>query len=160
MTAWHYTISDRAWSIFSDGLIKPATAGVYHPEKPVVWFSTQQHWEPTANKVAVLRGGSMVHMTTKQMFDELAGELFRFGIGTHHLLPWHRLARAARIPIKVQKGLIKAARAVRADPIKWYGTLEPVPVTDTIIQRFNPIKNEWVAAAANSKENEDADQTG
>ena len=157
MSAWHYTISDRAWLIFQDGLIKPATAGVRHPEKPVVWFSTQQHWEPTANKMAYTTSGELIHMSTKMMFQEVGGELFRFGIGTHHLLPWHRLARAARIPIKVQKGLITTAREAKADPMKWYGTLKPVPVIDTIIQRYNPIKKEWVAAAANSKENLNAD---
>ena len=49
--AWHYTVTVRAALILAEGVIRPATVGVPDGEIPVVWFSTRQFWEPTANKV-------------------------------------------------------------------------------------------------------------
>ena len=47
---WHYTTIPNLISILADGAIKPATARVPAGEKPAVWFSTHQHWEPMATK--------------------------------------------------------------------------------------------------------------
>ena len=34
-------------SIVKDGAIRPATAYIDAGETPIVWFSTEQFWEPT-----------------------------------------------------------------------------------------------------------------
>jgi len=48
MLLWHYTKGVHLAKILADGFIRPATAFVDPGEKPIVWFSTDQHWEPTA----------------------------------------------------------------------------------------------------------------
>jgi hypothetical protein len=45
---FHYTTARHIHSIFVDQEIRPATAGVPPNERPVVWFSFRQDWEPTA----------------------------------------------------------------------------------------------------------------
>jgi hypothetical protein len=41
-TIWHYTVLPHLLSMFRDGFIKPATAFVEPPERPIVWFSLDQ----------------------------------------------------------------------------------------------------------------------
>ncbi len=39
-------------------------------------------------------------------------------------------------------GLVKAARAAGADPSFWYGSLNPIPIADCVIQRLSG--DDWV----------------
>jgi hypothetical protein len=57
---WHYTVRPHILSILSDGVIKPATAFVSRRERPIVWFSSNQNWEQTANKSAAMEDGRIV----------------------------------------------------------------------------------------------------
>ena len=136
MRVWHYTILDRAKRILLDGKIKAATAGVPTREIPVVWFSAQQVWEPTANKMVVrkhaLEFETKITLTTRQMFDGVAGPLVRFGIDSDTLLPWAILKRKAKISRKEQTRLIKKAKLVGSDPMLWYGHLYNLVLWDTI----------------------------
>jgi hypothetical protein len=143
MLAWHYTISDRAQGIISTGQLNLATVGVRPPERPVVWFTRHQHWEPTANKLAVLRDGTMRTLTTQEMFNEIGGELYRFGIDPARLLPWAVLKRRARISSRVQRDLLRQAKAIGSDHTLWLGSLEPIPLSDLTVQKWNPIAKRW-----------------
>lgn len=68
MQIWHYTIGDRLARIMLDGAIRPATANIAPGERPVVWFSANAVWEPTATKG--LRGPDGLVRTIDK--DELA----------------------------------------------------------------------------------------
>lgn len=46
--AWHYTTGIAAVDIMRSVTIRPATGGIAATEKPVVWFSTNPHWEHAA----------------------------------------------------------------------------------------------------------------
>lgn len=48
---FHYTTGECFINILADGQIKLATERITKDEKPVVWFSFNQDWEPTANKM-------------------------------------------------------------------------------------------------------------
>ena len=50
---FHFTTGLKLRQIINSGAIKPTTAKIEPHEKPVAWFSTQDHWEPTATKVPV-----------------------------------------------------------------------------------------------------------
>ena len=45
---FHYTVLSRFLKIVIEEAIKPATLFIDRDEKPVVWFSFRQDWEPTA----------------------------------------------------------------------------------------------------------------
>ena len=143
MISWHYTIAARAMDILEDGMIKPATAGVIPPERPAVWFSVHPHWEATANKRALLAGGEIIHLSTTDMFNGLAGELWRFGLDTRHLLPWKRLIKKARISKSEQHNLICAADLMGGKPSHWYGSIQPIDVEETRAEIFNNKSRKW-----------------
>ena len=112
----------------------------------MVWFSTNQKWEPTANKMIRMKGmpkHTARTLTTKEMFAELGSELWRFGVHTDLLLPWPALKRAARISSKMQRFLISKAIPVGGDPMQWYGSLEPIRVEETTVQHYHPIEKQW-----------------
>src|SRR5258708_39361054 len=47
---WHYTVGNNFASIYHSGEIQPATAYIAAGEKPIVWFTTEEFWEPTVTK--------------------------------------------------------------------------------------------------------------
>jgi hypothetical protein len=144
MMVWHYTIADRADGILEDGLIRPATAGVPDHEKPVVWFSANPRWEPTANKIIMTMGTERVLSTNEMLYSGFAGSLWRFGVQHDALIPWVPLQRIARIKKKEAKRLSRKAIKDRANPMHWYGSLEPVRVEDTTIECHNRYRG-WYA---------------
>lgn len=142
---WHYTIKDRAMGIISMGEILPAIGGIPPNEKPAVWFSANKVWEPTANKIAVFYRTGPRNLTTREMFEYLGGELFRFGVSVDEegILPFFLLKRAIRMSSKEARRLTKRAYAVKSSPIHWYGYVGSFPVEKTVIQRYNPINKQW-----------------
>ena len=50
---YHYTTGLKLKQIINSGCIRPTTAKIEPHEKPVAWFSTQDHWEPTCTKVPI-----------------------------------------------------------------------------------------------------------
>src|SRR5688500_10215127 len=53
---WHYTTAKCFRKIVQDGVIRPATEGLDHGERPAVWFSLNEIWEETACKGRIVDG--------------------------------------------------------------------------------------------------------
>ena len=47
---WHYTTGDYFELIFESRTLCTTDAGIAPGERPAVWFSKDQFWEPTAQK--------------------------------------------------------------------------------------------------------------
>jgi hypothetical protein len=134
--AWHYTIGLYADSIRDSGELRPATAGVPAGETPVVWFSTRQLWEPTANKGCIDSAGHRIGLTFKQTVEHGGGG-WRFGVPSDELIPWKRLIDEARIAPDFARGLVKSAQRSGADPAFWYGSLQSVLIARCLIERLD-----------------------
>lgn len=145
MTAWHYTVGTKIPLILEDGFLKPATALVAPPEKPIVWFSKNQLWEPTANKMFRATDGT-VRFGTKKTTREMAGGLFRFGLPTENLRRWTELQREALIPTRSKNLLVKAAKEDGSNPYDWFGLLEPVPI-DRCIVEIEETESVWIPSS-------------
>lgn len=130
--AWHYTTGERFQLIVASGLLVPAAAGVVPPERPVVWFSLAQDFEPTALKGAVEPNGKRRTMTLQEMREHGAG-LVRFGLAPHALLTGDALRRQARINRATWAALRAAGRRVGADPGFWFGSLEALALADLVV---------------------------
>lgn len=139
MIAWHYTVGLHSVDILRGGFIKTATFRMPEGEKPIVWFSTRQNWEPTATK-AWKRDGNL--MTVPQMIERANG-VWRFGLSAAELLPWKSLQGAACMELDVAHALTRAARKIGADPFFWYGSLEPVAVDRCVIQCRMAEADDW-----------------
>lgn len=126
-TAWHYTTGQKAKLILESGELKPTSAFIEPEEKPILWFSTNELWEQTANKMLGLPNGALRFLTMQETRD-MGGGLFRFGMPTDQLIRWPRLARTANMKRKVQWTLEEAGLRGGADFREWCGLLEPVSI--------------------------------
>ena len=75
---WHYTFLPHLESILREGLIRPATALVEPPERPIVWFSKNQFWERTVTKSMKSRDGRLIELHFNAMIER---RLFPVRIG-------------------------------------------------------------------------------
>ena len=126
MIAWHYTVADQFESILVDHAIIPATAGVdTSREKPAVWFSRRETWEPTATK-------GMLDRTTGHRRDATPEEMHEFGmvrigVDASGLTPWLVHRNKSGITARVASSLVTSAVAVGSNPGDWFVSYEPVP---------------------------------
>jgi len=133
--AWHYTVGARLVAILESESLKPATAGIGAGERPVVWFSLNQTFEPTAAKGIVdARTGERRTATIDEM-EQIGGGLFRFGIEPRKLLNHDRLRRAARINSETWRALVAAARRFGSDPNDWFGHVGAISIYELVLQR-------------------------
>ncbi len=125
---WHYTFLPHLESILRDGLIKPATAFVEPPERPIVWFSKNQFWERTVTKGMKFRDGRLIELDFNAMIER---RLFPVRIG---VLPetapfdWLSLRKMSRMRPAMADGLVRVAEKVGADSRDWGGTFSPVAI--------------------------------
>lgn len=131
LLAWHYTTGSAFVNIAESSLLLPSTINVSPPEKPILWFSMNQFWEKTANKMWGFPDGSV------QVLDmegtRLKGRgLFRFGVRARTTIPWPLLAKKARINKEIARGLEKAGIKQGARPQEWRGSLVPILMEDCV----------------------------
>lgn len=125
MRIWHYTVGERLWSILRDKIIKPATAGVPAGERPVVWFTTNPAWEPTANK-GIWRNGELLWLTKEETAAE-GGGLFRIEVAPDAApYGWEEFKRLSGISGRTSKRLARIARQRGSNYHDWRVSFEPV----------------------------------
>jgi hypothetical protein len=107
----------------------PTAVFIGKNEKPVIWFSSEQFWEPTAQKTLMSDPQRALGM---QGTYEHGQGLARFGVSPARLVPWPRLAKLAEIPASHRRGLISAAWKLGAVPERWYGMVDQSMAVDTI----------------------------
>lgn len=134
-TAWHYTTGEKFIQIVESGLILPATTGMKPPERPIVWFSLDQHFEMTARKGLANEAG-FYRTASIQETRELGGGLVRFGLDAGRLIPWKggELRKAAKMSYAVAKKLERESVKQSANPFEWLGSLVPVSIDECVIQ--------------------------
>ena len=127
-TVWHYSIYPHLLSMLRDGFIKPATAFVKPPERPIVWFSKSQTWERSVTKGLRLPDGSSVTLDFHGMVSHGVRPV-RIGVSPE-VAPydWPALRRLSGMESRMANGLVRVARELGADPRDWCGTFEPVPM--------------------------------
>jgi hypothetical protein len=134
---WHYTTEEKLNPIYADGALMPTAIKIGPNERPVLWFSSNPVWEPTANKALGVRGiGAVRSLTTDEMVQMF--RLIRFGIDSERLLHWPELRKVARIAHTEQRRLAKRARKVGAAPHHWYGSLQPVRLSELVREDYVP----------------------
>lgn len=124
---WHYTVGVRFKSIVEDGVILPATAGVPDGERPAVWFSVREPWEPTANKLMRRPNGDLVVLDREET-AEAGGGLVRIGVARSAApVSWREYLRTSGITKKMAEGLAASARRQGSNPALWFVSYHAVP---------------------------------
>lgn len=137
--AWHYTTGEKWTHIRWLGELLPARIGIKPPERPIVWFSMDQRFEPTARKAIADSQGRVLRLAEPEELDELAGGAFRIGIHPARLLRGEALRKAARMPPNIWRRLGDEGRRQGADPALWLGAVvEALPLTGLRVERLTP----------------------
>ena len=126
--AWHYTTGEKFIEIWECGFLRPTKVGIPQGERPILWLSTHQHWEPTASKALTAENGEIVRLSMTETF-EICGGLVRFGVTPSTLLPWPKLGQKAGMPAAIVAGLDKVGREQGADPRQWLGTFKNIRIS-------------------------------
>ncbi|UOA09186.1 hypothetical protein [Methylobacter sp. S3L5C] len=126
-TAWHYTTGEKFIKIVESGLLIPTSIGVEHPEKPILWFSSNQYWEPTACK-AIYENNTITTLTMDETKTR-GGGLVRFGLPLKDLHHWNKLIKKSKMSVNVALGLESAGVRQGANPNHWYGLTKAIPLS-------------------------------
>jgi hypothetical protein len=127
---WHYTKGVHLAAICESGVIRPATAFVVRPERPVVWFSLAPLWEPTVGVYKVGVGG----VVSMEETAKVANGVFRFGVApatAPH--DWTAFCRLSRANPRILASMASTARTQGADPANWYVSFKPVPRSEWLV---------------------------
>ena len=129
---WHYAPWAYLDDIVLDGFLKVGNAGA-PAERPLLWFSANQRWEPTATKLLETSQG-FVELT----FEEQAANYgcIRFGLPVTdaRLLNWRDACRAAGTPSKLRRHLEQAGKELGAKPSHWFAVATNVSLDDLRFQ--------------------------
>ena len=135
--AYHYTTGQKYREISNDGCLIPADSYMTEKEKPILWFSLETDWEPTAVK-AVIADGQLRSLSRWETF-QYGGGLFRFGVSTDLLTRWPRIGKLAKTPKLMQNYLTESGKKQGASPKLWMGSLSPIDQDDwTLVETWEP----------------------
>jgi hypothetical protein len=96
-------------------------------EKPCVWFSSNQEWEPSANLLVGDGRGNSVK-SSKAVTYEVGGGLARIGVDkTTAPHDWKQFVKLSGAEPKTVAALRSMAYEIGARPSEWFVSFEPVP---------------------------------
>lgn len=140
--AWHYTKGVHFSKIVESGWLKPSAVMVRPPERPVLWFSLNQHFEPTARMCAI-ENGSHRTLSLDETFTA-GGGMIRFGLSPHGLLSGDRLRKNAHIDRQMWSRLCACGIEQGADPALWFGTTKGIDISLTVIEVRESATGAWI----------------
>lgn len=142
---WHYTAGHKLPSILESGALRPNGAKIAPNERPVVWFSADAVYEPTAIKLVQMPGQANLRRPSVAELHEMVG-VFRFAIERKdaRLAAWPAIHRKARISATGVANMLRAGLEIGAKPMNWFGALEDIPLADLRFEAWTG--QQWVAA--------------
>jgi hypothetical protein len=152
---WHYAPWEYLPSIVESGNLRASNAGA-PDELPMLWFSANQQWEPTATKVDNKQNRGNAHDIKQQ--DERFG-CIRFGLSAtdSRLLNWNDACHANGITRDIRRSMEKAGKKLGGDPANWYATAQNISITELYFQVWvgswgNAVPEEMAATRLEVKE--------
>jgi hypothetical protein len=135
-TKWHYTTGDCWRRIVATGVLRcqarakgeapyPDYAGdpLQQGGPPTIWFSTEQFWEPTAEKAMLYDDGTIRRLAMAETYEK-AGGLVRIAVA-RELYPWEDYVRYLKPEFAAE--LRRRARKAGANTKHHWCSYEPIP---------------------------------
>jgi hypothetical protein len=138
---WHYTTGENFIQIVEVGFLDPNKTVTLPGERPILWFSSEPFWEPTANKALSLDGA--VKTLSMDETREHGGGLVRFGVRASVLIRWPKLGRKAGMPPQTVRSLELVGIKQGAKPSNWYGSLKRIKVRECAAIQVMDENSEW-----------------
>ena len=130
---WHYAPWAYLPAMVESGALRGSNTGA-EGEAPMLWFSANQQWEPTATKMIRNSAGATVSMTFKQQVQMVG--CIRFGMGADdcRLLDWKAACAFAGTPRDSRRALERVGKKKGADPAHWFATAATIPLAELHFQ--------------------------
>jgi hypothetical protein len=130
---WHYAPWAYLPEIVQSGSLLASNAGTAG-ERPMLWFSAHQVWEPTATKLLRAPDGKLIPMTFAQQAQSFG--CIRFGLPAHdvRLLPWSDACFIAGTRARARRALERTGRLQHANPDQWFATIESLALSELHFQ--------------------------
>lgn len=138
----HYAPCVRLAKILGSGNLRPSNA-MADGELPLLWFSANQRWEPTATK-ARWQNGIIVLSTLDQQLQDFGCCRFSLPADDQRLMPWLAACRFAGTGYTVRRKMEAAGRKQGANPLQWFAVADAVALSDLRFSVFNG--RTWSAA--------------
>jgi hypothetical protein len=130
--AWHYTTGNKFQLIKNERLLRPSGIGVFAPERPVLWFSTNPVFEPSAMKTRLVNGKRQA-LTLHQLYD-LGGGIVRFGCPLHRLKHGPDLRKSAKMSGAIWNALVSAGKRMGGDSAEWWGYVGTMLLDEVVVE--------------------------
>jgi hypothetical protein len=137
---FHYTVGVKLPGIATSRRLEPRGYGlaISKRERPVLWFSENPEWDPTATKVVSRDNGRTFVRPALSEMQVMVG-IYRFRLDTRNpealnaagvkLVPWSRIQMVAHIDPKEAAVMVRSGLQLGATPTHWWGVMEPVPIS-------------------------------
>lgn len=136
MNLYHYTVGTKIPSILNDGYLKLTPKEPLEDETPLVWLSSNEDWEMTANKGAITQDGKTV-VLTKEETSLYANGLYRFVFNSNHLsnvLSFNQLISQELMPAPLGVSLVISGVKLGGIPSQWYAVTVPLSIKNVKLQ--------------------------
>lgn len=141
----HYAPCAYLPSIHESGVLRPSNAGASQRERPLLWFSANQKWEPTATKMMTDRFGRPTQLTFEQQLARFGCCRFSLPADDPRLLTWAAACKAVGIGFTAKRQLEATGRRRGGNPLHWFATAESIDVADLAFSVFEA--GRWVIAS-------------
>jgi len=151
---WHYTPGIVAATqgkgikgILDTRAIRPSTEDIGRKERPVVWFSANQVFEPTAAEITIqTASGTMVRAANVEDQAVQAGGLYRFGMPQSRLRSYLLNARELCISLDRRKRLARIAKRFGSGVGDWWFHPEAIQLDDPDLSFGFWLDGQWHSA--------------
>jgi hypothetical protein len=134
---YHYAPGVHLTKILRDGYLRPSNAGTPSTE-PLLWFSTNPLWEPTATKVSIDSTGQLFSLTQQQ--QAIIFGCVRFGLSADdpRFMPWDLAVTRAGFERAVIRSLETVGIKMGGQPSDWFGAFAKIAISELTFEVLDP----------------------
>lgn len=135
---YHYTYAHKLASINQEAALVPTGVSIPPHEAKSLWFSFNDHFEPTALKPVLFQGRPQ--RVPLDVLERLVGGVYRFCISLeaarhYSLTRWPDARRAIGIRTADAARMERVGRQLGAVPSDWFATLAPIRLDHLALQK-------------------------
>ncbi|NGO90759.1 MAG: hypothetical protein GBQ79_14255 [Halomonas sp.] len=128
---FHYSTLARLPHMLNSGHLLPEADS--HTGMPLLWFSAEPFWEPTATKPC-RTGHALVNLKFWEYRDLFGCIRFALPADDSRLLTWRDVCQQAGLSRVERRTLEAAARKRGGDPRQWFATPTAIPLSDMSLE--------------------------
>ncbi|ETF02425.1 hypothetical protein W822_15610 [Advenella kashmirensis W13003] len=108
----------------------------------MLWFSSNQAWEPTATKMVRDALGNLKNLTFEEQFKLMGCVRFGLDADDGRLLDWRAACKHARTPRKLREAMERLGARMGAFPGHWFATPVYIPLIAVSYEVWDG--NQWL----------------